>query len=349
MGLWTDVIGTVRGYIRLGLTGVRLKNSSGALAVRNAGDSAYADVECGNVNVGPGGKVTFEGTTDDAYEMAIDPGDPTADRTLTLPNKSGTLATTDDVAAGMPRSYLAGLTLSNNGSDATNDIDIAAGACRDATNAVDMVLASALTKRLDAAWAVGTNQGGLDTGSIANDVYHIWLIKRSDTGVVDALFSASATSPTMPANYDYKRRIGAIIRASGAIRTFVQDGDLFRLKASVLDVGSTNPGTSSVTSAVTVPDGINVGWIGNVEFNTGAGTASALYLRDADATDEAASGTAAPLAAIRCGTSDQQMLHVRGLRTDTSAQIYWRLNASDANVAVRMATLGWFDSRGKND
>lgn len=249
----------------------------------------------------------------------------------------------------MPRSYLSGLTLSNNGSDATNDIDIAAGACRDDTNTVDMVLASAVTKQLDAAWAVGTNAGGLDTGSIANDVYHVWLIKRSDTGVVDVLFSASATSPTMPTNYDYKRRIGAIIRASAAIRTFIQDGDLFRLKASVLDVGSTNPGTSSITSAVTVPDGINVGWIGNVEFEAGAGTASALYIRDFGANDEAASGSAAPLAFARVPASGQVMAHARGIRTDTSAQIYWRVNASDANVIVRMATLGWLDSRGKND
>lgn len=97
MGLWTDVVGTVRGYIRLGLTGVRLKNSSGALAVRNAGDSAYANVECGDVYLGPGNKLVFEGTTDNAYETTVDPGDPTADRTLTLPNKSGTVAMTSDV------------------------------------------------------------------------------------------------------------------------------------------------------------------------------------------------------------------------------------------------------------
>lgn len=49
MGLWTDVVGTVRGYIRLGLTGVRLKDSSGALAVRNAGDSADANIEAASI------------------------------------------------------------------------------------------------------------------------------------------------------------------------------------------------------------------------------------------------------------------------------------------------------------
>ena len=46
---------------------------------------------------------------------------------------------------------------------------------------------------------------------MANDTwYHVWLIKRADTGVVDALFSLSATAPTMPANYTRQppRRFG---------------------------------------------------------------------------------------------------------------------------------------------
>lgn len=116
-----------------------------------------------------------------------------------------------------------GLTLSNNAGDAVNDIDISAGECAtDSAIPTLMILASALTKRLDAAWAVGTGNGGLDTGSIANTTYHVWLIQRSDTGVVDALFSASATSPTMPSGYDRKRRIGIIIRSAGAILPFLQ-------------------------------------------------------------------------------------------------------------------------------
>src|SRR5262245_24479105 len=48
------------------------------------------------------------------------------------------------------QNYIAGLTLSNNTTDATNDIDIATGQAADSTNAVMMTLASGLTKRLDA-------------------------------------------------------------------------------------------------------------------------------------------------------------------------------------------------------
>lgn len=45
MAIWSNLAGTVTGYIRLGLTGPRLKNSAGELAVRNAGDTADAKVQ----------------------------------------------------------------------------------------------------------------------------------------------------------------------------------------------------------------------------------------------------------------------------------------------------------------
>lgn len=47
---WRDIAGSVLGYFRLGLTGPRLKNSSGTLAVRNAGDSADAAVTAASLN-----------------------------------------------------------------------------------------------------------------------------------------------------------------------------------------------------------------------------------------------------------------------------------------------------------
>jgi hypothetical protein len=86
---------------------------------------------------------------------------------------------------------LVGCTLSNNVADATNDIDISAGSRRDVLNTENMVQATALTKQLDAAWAVGTAAGMRDTGSIANGTWHLHLIKRTDTNVVDVIASLS--------------------------------------------------------------------------------------------------------------------------------------------------------------
>jgi hypothetical protein len=115
--------------------------------------------------------------------------------------------------------FISGLTYSNNVSDATNDIDIAAGRAVDSTG-TDILVLTAITKQLDAAWAVGTNAGGLDTGSIGNSDYYIWLIKRVDTQVVDVLFSLSSTAPTMPSNYTLKRLIGWFKRVGATIVAF---------------------------------------------------------------------------------------------------------------------------------
>lgn len=122
----------------------------------------------------------------------------------------------DTLSGPQLQGYATGLALTTNATDAANDVDIAVGAAAaDTSPYYLMQLTSALTKRIDANWAVGTNQGGLDTGSVQTAAtYYIWLIQRSDTGVVDALFSTSSTAPTMPTNYDRKRLIGTLIRAS---------------------------------------------------------------------------------------------------------------------------------------
>lgn len=423
MGLWTDVVGTVRGYIRLGLTGVRLKNSSGTLVVRDAGDSADAAVTTSKVNVsgdsidinsdaaGSGadwkytvqrpasgmtaavtltlppdvaaGRLVSDGSgnlswdTGTVYEaggtdVALADGgtgaslsDPNADRIMFWDDSAGavtwltagsglTITGTTITASGsssrMPRSHISGLVLSNNESDATNDIDIAAGEARDSTNAEDIILASALTKRLDAAWAVGTAQGGLDTGSIANATYHVWLIKRSDTGVVDVLFSLSATAPTMPTNYDYKRRIGSIIRASGAIVPFVQDHIRFMRKTPVTDVNAAAVNNATaVTRNLSVPTGIRVGAINTLVLGAPISGAQAIVYYVLS--DLSSTGTAAgPGNAHVISSWDGTAFGVPGssgfveTMTNTSAQISSRgYSTNYAGVTITIGTHGWVD------
>jgi len=65
---------------------------------------SYANIQAGivtttgNVVLGEDATVIFEGASDNANETTLTVIDPTADRTISLPNKSGTLATTDDTA-----------------------------------------------------------------------------------------------------------------------------------------------------------------------------------------------------------------------------------------------------------
>ena len=52
----------------------------------------------GNVVLGEDAVMIFEGASDNTNETTLTVVDPTADRTISLPNKSGTLATTDDTS-----------------------------------------------------------------------------------------------------------------------------------------------------------------------------------------------------------------------------------------------------------
>jgi len=66
--------------------------------------SALGGTMTGNFNMGEDADIVFEGATDDAHETTLTVADPTADRTITLPNVTGTVITTGDtgtVATGM--------------------------------------------------------------------------------------------------------------------------------------------------------------------------------------------------------------------------------------------------------
>lgn len=239
------------------------------------------------------------------------------------------------------KGHIYGLTLSNNAIDATNDIDIAAGEAASAeTDPVLMVLASSLTKRLDAAWAVGSGNGGLDTGSIGNATYHVWLIQRSDTGVVDALFSLSATAPTMPANYDRKRRIGSIIRSGGTILGFSQNGDTFILNVGVNNRSSTAAQASTLL-ALTVPTGVVVqpillstqaqNAVGNIQTQfANAGGALGTYVTT---------------------VASQEIGNIyisSGIFTNTSGQIQFGVSIIGGSLFSNdLITRGWVDPRGR--
>lgn len=121
------------------------------------------------------------------------------------------------VPASVPRGHKFGLVLTRNGTDAVNDIDTSPGEAASTDAAPSLIsLASSITKRLDAAWTVGSGNGGLDTGFVTDATYYGWLIKRSDTGVVDVLYSLSNSAPTMPSNYDLKALLGRVVRASSS-------------------------------------------------------------------------------------------------------------------------------------
>ncbi len=242
------------------------------------------------------------------------------------------------LAAGVyPPGLLWGLTLSNNVSDATNDIDLSAGSARDGGDTANMLLASSITKRLDATWAVGTNQGGLDTGSIANTLYYVWLIKRSDTAVVDVLFSTSATSPTMPTNYTLKRRVGEIYRSSATIRPFKQSGDRFYLTTQITQTLS-GPSTRTLVTLNVPPNTIAMI---RARAAGGSGDPQYSYVQPSSAADFVPSSSGSTLASLAPDT-----IGSFEILTDSSSQIAARAATGFGNIIVNV--LGWIDDRGRS-
>lgn len=240
--------------------------------------------------------------------------------------------------------YIYGLNISNNVSDPNNDIDFAIGAASDNTLGYVISSPSSLTKRLDAAWAVGTNQGGLDTGSKTNSTwYYCYTIARSDTGVTDALFSASSTSPTMPANYDRKRRVGAIrTDGSGNIIAFYQIGDRFYWKAPPLDVDTASLSTSPATTTTTIPP-LNI--VGLYYGIAAVGGGGAVYVYSSLLTAGTPSLTVAPLANFVWESSGALGGGSLDVPTTNSQIIYV---SSIAGTSFKLVTKGWIDTRGKD-
>lgn len=245
----------------------------------------------------------------------------------------------------LPRGYIDGLLLANNGTDANNDIDIGIGECRNDTNDGNLMLTSLLTKQLDAAFAEGTNLGGLDSGTKANDTwYHIFAIAKAD-GTVDALFSTSALTPTMPTGFTKKRRIGAVrTNGSGSIRGFLQNGDVFQWKSSPGADFSASTGTSQNLITVSAPIGLKVPAFGGMSYQGDLVDRSRyVVFHDPDLTDEAAgSNNFTHYSAIVNDVADGGQWHVM---TNISAQIAVR---SDSNYSVTIVTRGWVDPRGRN-
>lgn len=260
-------------------------------------------------------------------------------------NGSSLLGSGDlSVSGAMPRGHIWGLTLSN-AADANNDVTVAAGEARDEANGADITLAASITKRLDAAWTVGDNQGGLNTGAEASSTwYEVHLIKRSDTGVVDVMFTTTANRATLPANYDRQRRIGWIRNdGSGNILQFKQVDDHFTLVTPQNDVSAT--ATASRTSrTLTAPPNTIARFRAACLGNTNVNAANAVVISELVEADTAPTTTNG-FASI--GAGDFAIMgSVHGeLRVDASSQVSDRAITATGSMAYDISTFGWIDRR----
>ena len=238
-------------------------------------------------------------------------------------------------AAGLvPQNYKSGLTLSTAGSSGT--FGITAGEAADTTNAHLMIVASAYTKTTGS-WAVGTGNGCLDTGTIANNTwYHIYEIERTDLSAVDYLCSTSYPSPTMPANYTFKRRIGSMrTDASATWIFFRQNGNYFYWNTSAIDASSAAPTGSFTAQSFTVPSGVQVRPIFSF-FASVSGSDNWSI----EPGDYISSATYTPLFPTGIGGN----VYIDQLFTNTSGQLKIYGNSGTYSIF----TQGWVDDFGRN-
>lgn len=276
-------------------------------------------------------------------------------KVLTADSTATTGAAWSDVP--LPRSYLAGCTLSNNSGDATNDIDFAVGVCRDSTNTVNIQCA-AMTKRLDANWSAGTGNGMRNSAAAITDTtYFIYAARKAD-GTQDYYAHTSATVSTVltalqaetgGADYLYLRRIGAILRESGAIVAFIQEGDVFMRSAQIQSTANTADHTTAATATLHTPVGVKLQAIiqGAVNDNGSGGHGTLATSLDQANTAPGAITTTPGLTWAGDNTAAVILGAVLRVRTNTSAQIRYR--ASHASIDTWIYTLGWVDTRGRDD
>jgi hypothetical protein len=250
------------------------------------------------------------------------------------------------------RSYLAGLTLSTAG--ASTVVHILPGVATDSTNVAMMALPAAVDK-LAGAWVVGSGQGGFDTGTIAaNTWYHVFLIKRVDTGVVDVLISLSATAPTLPTNYTQFRRIGSMkTNASAQWTKFIQTGDTFMWDVPAQDVNVTNPGVAAVLRTLSTPLGVKtqaIVYVFGSVTNAPADSPGGIYLSDPAQADLAAVSGSPATVSIYLNTASAifQLGTTVQVTTDANSQIRSRVQLSAAGTVFVISTLGYFDRRGRD-
>jgi hypothetical protein len=277
-------------------------------------------------------------STDDNIYIVDDPGGTPVSRKATMTQLNAYLLS----LTGVNKGHIWGLTMSN-AADTANDITVAAGQARDETDVDTMVLAASITKQLDAAWAVGTNAGGINTGAEANSTwYEVHLIKRVDTGVVDVMFTTTANRATLPTNYTLQRRIGWIRNdGAGAILQFTQVGDYFTLTTQVNDASFTATATAAAIT-LTAPPGSIARFRGCAEATTAVNTTNVTVF------SEIVEGNVTPtettgIASI--GVNDiggASAAHFE-LRVDASSQI--EHDSDGATYTVDISTFGWIDHR----
>lgn len=262
------------------------------------------------------------------------------------------------ITNNLPRSYIAGLVMSNSVTNPTKGLDIADGVCKASSQDADFSLGAALGKRIDAVWTQGGTPGapvggfpsGLSGGvPIVSTFYRVFLIWKP-TGQIDAGFDTSANAANLLADaagsgYTKYRQIGWIFyNAGAAIQPFTQSSanpNLVEWKSVINDLNFNPVVTTQVNFTVTAPPDAYV--IGS--FTAEDDTSGAQKFTIFTEVDKApALPTKTTCTMWTEGEAEVNSVVMR-LRTNSSRQICYRCSATTVDLLV-VNTTGFEYFRG---
>jgi len=232
------------------------------------------------------------------------------------------------------------ITLSNNTTDATNDIDATAGWFNFDDGSGQTYYAGG-TGQLDIVF--GTNNGMLDTGVITNTTYHIFLIYNPTTLVSKLLASTSLASPTMPSGYTKKARIGSIIRLAGAILPFSQCEKYFFHKLIRTNRQINDPAPTTTTNlTLTIPTGLSLLSLITIYLIAGSSSTATVLIVDPSYSDFNITTTNFTVRIDTPGGGEQaNTTGTLFIKTNNNAQISIKSDTSGVNLGI--LTNGWID------
>lgn len=231
-------------------------------------------------------------------------------------------------------SYLAKqITIANNVTTPNTKLDFTAGNAQ-ADDGYLVFSVAALTKQIDATWVAGTNQGGLDTGTVAiNTWYHCYAIYNPSTLASDFLFTTTYGSPTLPSGFTKKKWVMAVLTDGSAnIIPFTQTGKHVDFGTSIVNYSATTSIPTSFTNlSVSAPTGIRVKvWL-NFFLNTPAALSRNASVKDI------ISGQAREAV---YGFADDDNINTTYCFTNLTSQIQHKLNAATTD-GYSISSIAW--------
>ncbi len=234
----------------------------------------------------------------------------------------------------------------SSGTDTAHDIDFTAGNFI-FSDGGGQAITSALTKQIDATFAVGNNAGGLaDALTVANNTtYHIFALSSADGATTDYGFDTSliaanllADAAVISAGLTKFKRI-ASLRTDGSanIRNGTYDfrrdgGYTFNYNTKILDFNVFATGISKTSRTLSIPAGIHV--MPLFQFYTdGSGRTLFFSYNENDSTPTQLNGHFTDTPSVASDVFSQFM-------SNLTQQIDMR---SEVNGNMTIYTIGWVD------